>query len=518
AIDLGSSGVRAALARPIGRPLAVARLPISATRPAGGPELAREFDQREISDVIARVVRAALRSAGAGAAEIGAVAVTSQREGIALLDQDGSTLYAGPNTDLRGAFQGAAIDDRHAGLIWEKTGHLPSFMLAWSKLAWFRDEAPAVFERAAYVVTLGDWIVHLLTGVLRLERSLGVEAGIVDLRTGNTARDIAGELGLKTIGFPVPVDAGAVVGNVSRAAAKDFGLPEGVPVVAAGPDTQAGLVGMGVSEPGTVGVVAGWSCAVQKVTAKPLFDPERGFWTGRHVIPGRFVLEGNTGVMGGAYDWLARLVSGISGGEPGAAKYAALERAIARAPRGGRSTSAHLGPGLVNLSRSSLRPGGFIFPSPVAFEPPDPGVLGRAAIENFAFAIRANFEGLGKLDPGTAANIGSDRGASSSVGSVGSGGRICFTVGGGMTRNRPFMQILADVMGSPIAMGDPDVSSLGAITLAAAIFPSYGIERSLAARKRLLRTILPDPVAAEEYEALYETWRRRGEVLSQIGL
>ncbi|MBI4306329.1 MAG: FGGY-family carbohydrate kinase [Chloroflexi bacterium] len=495
AIDLGSSGVRATLARPTGRPVATSRLPLTAHRPESGPDLAREFHQRDVWQAIGRGIRSALRSADIPATQVEAIGVTSQREGIALLDASGDTLYAGPNTDLRGAFQGAAIDDRYASLIWEATGHLPSFMLAWSKLAWFRDEAPAIFARAAHVASLGDWIVHRLTGELRLERSLGVEAGLVDVRSGSPAVKISRGLGLEPIGFPQQVDAGTIVGEVSRHAAGEFGVPAGVPVVAAGPDTQSGLVGLGVADPGDIGVVAGWSCAVQKVTQAPLFDPERGFWTGRHVVPGQFVLEGNTGVMGGAYEWLARLVSG---GDPSDSNYTALDRAIARSPRGGRSTSAHLGPDVVNLSKAGLRPGGFIFPAPVSFEPPNPGVLGRAAIENFAFAIRANVERLGKLGPVTTARV---------------------AVGGGMTRNRSFARVLADVMGFAIAVSGPDVSSLGAITLgaeAAGLGP--GLETALQGRAALCKTIEPDPAAAEEYEAFYETWRRRGEVLSQIGL
>ena len=165
-----------------GPPLSVARLHLRSFRPSDGPELAREFDPVDIRRRVRLAVRSAVRAAGIGTRGVAVVAVTGQREAIALLDASGRTVYVGPNNDLRGAFEGAAIDDEHASLIWRTTGHLPSFMLAWSKLAWFRQQAPRTYARIAHVTTLADWLVHELTGELQIERSLGVEAGLVEDR------------------------------------------------------------------------------------------------------------------------------------------------------------------------------------------------------------------------------------------------------------------------------------------------------------------------------------------------
>lgn len=495
AIDLGSSGIRAAVARPTGQPIAVARRPLHSARPQGAPELAREFEPEELLRTVATVVRSALRQAGASRRSVAAVAITSQREAIALLDRRGRTLYVGPNNDLRGAFQGAAIDDAHASLIWRTTGHLPSFMLAWSKLAWFREESPAVYARIAHVTSLADWLVFELTGELRLERTLGVEAGLVDVASGEAADELAAGLGFEGIRFPELIDAGCVAGHTTDARSSALGLPGHVPVVVAGPDTQVGLVGMGIASPQEVGVVAGWSGVVQRVTDRPVFDSERGLWAGRHVLTGRHVLEGNTGVMGGAFEWLVRLVSG---GRARTEDYVALDRAAARTDRGAGSVSAHVGPNLLNLSKSSLRAGGIVFPVPLALEPPDVGALGRAALENFAFAIRANVDHL-------------DRVAGSPSSFV--------AVGGGLSRSATFRRVVADVTTRAVRVGSADASVLGAITLAAAaIEQGPALDRAIRLRARSCRPVVPDPVAREEYEGLYQQWLRRGDVLARIGL
>jgi sugar (pentulose or hexulose) kinase len=447
---------------------------------------------------------------------VAAVAVTGQREAIALLDAAGGTVYVGPNSDLRGAFEGAAIDDEHATLIWRTTGHLPSFMLAWSKLVWFREQAPQAYERIAHITTLVDWLVYELTGVLRVERSLGVEAGLVELASGDAATGLAARLGLGEVAIPQPVDAGRIIGRLRPSGSKELGIPEGVMVVCAGPDSQAALLGTGVVDAGATGIVAGWSGVVQRVVAAPVLDPDRGLWTGRHVAPERFVVESNTGVMGGAYDWLVRLTSG---GEVGSEAFAAADRAARRKGRSDGAVSAHLGPAALNMSRAGLRAGGLIFPVPLALDPPDAGALCRAALENFAFAFRASVEKLDAFCAPPARNPHVASGASRpAVQPRGERSPTTVHAAGGMTRSSTFRRVLTDVMPCPVRFGSPDASLLGAITLGAVAAGAVDFETAVHGRAVECRAVRPNPAAAEEYERLYERWRHRGDLLAQIGL
>ncbi|GAG46556.1 unnamed protein product, partial [marine sediment metagenome] len=223
--------------------------------------------------------------------QIAGIGITSQREGIALLDDDRQPLYVGPNTDLRGVFQGGAIDQEAGDFIWRMCGHGPGFMLAWSKLRWFKEERPWLFGKARCVVSLPDWLAARMTGALATERASAAECGLADVTTGLPARSVAKRLGLDGIEIPPACDPGTVAGGLLPVPADELGLDPGTPVVRAGPDTQVGLVGLGTGEAGEAGAMAGWSGAVQLVTRRPVFDAERGLWTGRHVVPGRWVLE-----------------------------------------------------------------------------------------------------------------------------------------------------------------------------------------------------------------------------------
>ena len=265
------------------------------------------------------------------------------------------------------------------------TGHGPGFLTWWARLLWMKEEAPQLFERIRSACGIADWLAYRLTGELTIDSALAVDSGVGALTTGRPAEAIAEKLGIDVSIFPPVSRSGCVVGTMSKVASDRLGLPKGIPVVKAGPDTQTALVGMGVSEPGHAGIATGWSTPVQCVTNQQTLDSTRTLWTGRHVVHDRWVVEGNSGVMGGAYDWL---ISMLGGTQDLTESMARLDAEASQVERGARGVAAHLGPSLVQFEDVGLRPGGLLFPVPLAFEPPDAATIVRASLESFAFAIR----------------------------------------------------------------------------------------------------------------------------------
>ena len=128
-LDAGSSSLRGCLVDSAGRISVVASRPWSYLTESDVPELARAFDTdacwQSALDVIGECV-----SGLEGSARVSAIAVTSQRQSLAFLDENGEPLYAGPNTDLRAVFEGAALDAEHGPLLYRTTGHRPAFLMA----------------------------------------------------------------------------------------------------------------------------------------------------------------------------------------------------------------------------------------------------------------------------------------------------------------------------------------------------------------------------------------------------
>ena len=119
-----------------------------------------------------------------------AVSVTSQRQSIVLMDSEGRPIYGGPNTDVRAAFQGFALEAQHGRLLYGTTGHKPTLMMAAGKLAWLRDNRPSAYAELAHVVTLADWLAYRLTGQIACEPTLAAASGLLDIRTRTWASEM----------------------------------------------------------------------------------------------------------------------------------------------------------------------------------------------------------------------------------------------------------------------------------------------------------------------------------------
>ena len=118
---------------------------------------------------------------------------------------------------------------------------------------------------------------------------------------------------------------------------------------------------------------------------------------------------------------------------------------------------------------------------------PTPGQISRAALESFAYTIRANLEQL-ERESGIAAKH--------------------IALGGGLSRSSTFQQILPDVLGCPISMfRESDVTARGCAMIARTATGEYGSLLEAAAEvSRQTHTAEPDPAASAEYQDHYEHW------------
>ena len=480
-LDAGSSSIRCRLVDSESRIVRSASRAWTYLEEPDAPELARAFDP----DACWRSVRAAIGEClGNHSVACQAIAVTSQRQALAFLDENLRALYLGPNTDLRAIFEGFALDDERGELIYSTTGHLPTLMTAPGKLAWFRDNRPDAYGRIAYVATLADWLAFKLTGELAREPTLAAESGLLDIARLAPASAMFGELGLRC---PLP-DLREAVSPRGYLSEPGFGR---VPVITAGADTQCGLVGMGVVSPGSAGIVAGWSATVQLLTSRPILSPDMKTWAGSFQRPNVWTVESNAGDMGNAHTWLADT---LFGGSP--YPYLALDEAARNAPLGSDGVSAYLGPQAMDASAVGMRTGGITFPVPMTLGGPTRGQIGRAALESFAYALRANLE------------------QAESVAGL-QAGRIA--LGGGMTRSAVFNRILTDVLGREVALSPhPDATAIGAALIARTAMGQHSSLPQAAGQQFTRNSILkPDQRNALEYQDLYMEWLRTQRLLGE---
>ena len=481
ALDAGTSGARCLIVRAGAGVVASARREWSYDMPAELGPFARAIDTERFWAILCEASRSALADAGLSGTDIAAVAVTSQRLAVVIIDREGRALYAGPNIDVRALGEGLAIDARMADRVYASSGKLPSLLLAPARVQWLRNQRADDFARAAAVLTLGDWMAHRLTGELRAERSLNADCGLLNVTTRERDDGLLAELDVPSQLLPPLVSPGDVIGEVTDAAAAATGLARGTPVVSAGSDTQCALYGMGVEEPGDVGIAAGWSCPLQIVTAAPRFDAAKRTWVCLHVAASRWTVESSATDAGRIWRWWCETLTG----EGANALDGGSALATAAGPGAG-GVSALLGPRRMNAAAMGPYLGGLVTITPVNTEGLGRGELLRAVLENIAYALRANLEQAQEVSGLAATRI---------------------ALGGGLTRAAVFPSIVASVLERPIDLAaEIDVTGWGAARLAARAagtplppVPAVRVE--------------PDAAVAETYARLYQRWCRLGGAL-----
>ena len=491
-VDAGSTRIRCFVFDEDGRVVVRRSAPWDYLDTGSTSPYARELDSEAVWRSTAGLIAGCMGSSRVEAGRVAAITVTSQRQGAVFLDREGRVLYAGPNIDLRAVFEGAAIDDEMGERVFETTGRLPSFLFAPAKLRWFMRNEPDVYDRIDRVATLADWLRWRLCGELVSEATLAAEAGLLDVGERRWCTPLLEDLGIQPSGG-VPVErAGTVVGGIRPEAAGLTGTPERVPVVVAPADTQCGLLGLGVGRAGQVGVVAGWSIPLLKLTSEPTFDSGRRTWTGCYIEDGLWSLESTCGDAGNAYGWLADTMWADE-----SRPLDEMDRATREVPAGSEGVLALLGPPRMDMSRLGLRSGGFVFPVPMTFGAIGREHMARAALESIAFAVRANLEQLEEVGGTPAASV---------------------ALGGGMTGASTWVSMLPDVLGRPVFVAsEPDVTGAGARLTAEAALDGVESVVGYAESAAASRTIEPRSVESAEYEYHYMRWTEMARHLESAG-
>lgn len=488
AIDAGTGSCRAVLFAPDGSQVAIGRREYSHRELPGMPG-SQVFDTATNWRLICECVREALASAGGAADAVKAVSATSMREGMVLYDARGREIWACPNVDARADDEARELVSSGAAReIYQEAGDWVA-ITAPPRFLWIARHEPDVFAAIAHVGMLGDWIVTKLSGEFVTDASLGSSSGMFDLAARTWSDRVLELCGLDRSLFPPVVESGAVVGAVTPAAAAETGLRAGTPVVAGGADTQLGLVGIGVTQPGRLTVVGGsfWQATV--VLDEPLIDPEARLRTLCHAVPGRWMMEGLGFYCGIVMRWFRDAfceLEALEGARTGEDVYAIMERKASAVPPGSN--------GVVGIFSNLFQASRWVHASPgfLGFDVANPGRAGRAE------CFRAVEESAAYVTRGHVAIVEEVAGLEFDEA----------VLTGGAAKGTLWPQIVADTLGLPVHVpAVKESSALGAALYAgvgAGLFSDAGV-----AAERLVRferTHEPDPAATAVYDDLYKRW------------
>nr|HDO80445.1 xylulokinase [Candidatus Bathyarchaeota archaeon] len=127
---------------------------------------------------------------------------------------------------------------------------MPGFM--GPTLLWLLENESDSIGKARWAVLPKDYVRLRLTGVVATDFSDASATLLFDVSRRKWAFDIISLLGIPVDLLPEVFDSSHVIGEVTSEAARETGLPRGVPVVTGGGDSQVGALGCGVVREGVV--------------------------------------------------------------------------------------------------------------------------------------------------------------------------------------------------------------------------------------------------------------------------
>ncbi|WP_214106042.1 FGGY-family carbohydrate kinase [Acrocarpospora catenulata] len=466
-VDIGTASTKGVAVAADGRVLARTQVAHRTSSPRPGwfehdAESVWWADFREVIAVLTADTR--LRPAGLAVSGIGPCLLPADVDGRPLRP---AILYG---IDTRATEEITLLTERWGEAEIARRGSLLTTQAIGPKISWLARHEQEVFAATRKVFMASSFLVHRLTGEYVLDHhSASQVSPLYDQRS--RAWDVGwwDELAPR-IQRPALAWANEVAGRVTPEAARQTGLPAGLPVTTGTIDAWAEAESVAVRNPGDVMLMYGSTMFLIAMADRPLSSTS--LWPAVGVRPGVSCLAGGMATAGSATAWLADLTG------TGFAQLTAEAAAVA--------------PGSEGLLMLPYLAGER---TPI-FDPRARGVVAgltlghrrahlyRAALEGIAYGVRHNLIAMGKagIDP-----------------------KRVTPVGGGTTGDL-WTQIVSDVTGLVQTLPRETVgASYGDAMLAA-----EAVGAATAAQTALwnppTRRIEPDATQAARYDALFEDY------------
>lgn len=483
-IDLGTTAAKCAIYGEDGACVVDAQEDMKIRYPHSGEA---EQDAMDFYTVACRLIRRCLETSRIDPKSIAGIGIDSQMGGIMSVDRAYRPVtYFDTPLDSRSAGENRWMHDNFGDLILEKNGSFSTFgnkILYWKKRPEWKDihsfVQPSAFV-AGKLAGLGGADAYM-------DETFLCFSGLADLKNAAWSEELCRKMDVDTAKLPRIVKSTHIIGETTAEAARDTGLPTGIPIVAGCGDQTAGFVGAGILGTGQIVDVSGTACILGACIDSYQFDAKhKTLACVKSAVGDQYYLI--TVVLGGrTHNWFieeffaeeARRVA-AEGGDI----YSHLDGKARAIPPGSD--------GLISINYLQGR-----------FFPPDPSVRGlfightwahtklhfyRAILESIAYDHFLTREIIRELAPRTALH---------SVTAIGSG-----------AKSDLWMQIKADVLQTPYhTLHRSDLSTLGAALLAGLGVGMFASPQEVAKRfVSVNKRVDPTPGEGEKYRKLIEIY------------
>ena len=302
-IDVGTSGVKAALLDSDGSLVEQATAPLTVSRPAP------MHSEQDPADWWAATEQAVLGLKAENRRKVRGIGVAGQMHGATLLDEQDRVLRPAILwNDGRSEAECAELEQaepRSREII--ANAVMAGFTAP--KLLWVRKHEPEVFEQVRTVLLPKDYVRLLMTGVKACDMADAAGTCWLDVGQRRWSEEMLAATGLTLSAMPELFEGNAVTGNLLADVASRWGM-EPVPVVAGGGDNAAAAVGLGVVNDGDAFISLGTSGVVFVATDSLRANPSRGLHAFCHALPNMWHQMSVMLSAAASLDWAAQNLLG----------------------------------------------------------------------------------------------------------------------------------------------------------------------------------------------------------------
>ena len=466
-LDIGTSGVKAAITSPSGPLATQASAPLSVSRPH---ELWSEQDPESwwaATEAAVLALPADLR------ARVESVGLAGQMHGATLLGADDKPLRPAILWNDGRSFAECAELETAEPRSRDITGNLAMPGFTAPKLAWVRRHEPELFAQVRSVLLPKDYVRLCMTGDKASDMSDAAGTLWLDVAARDWSDAMLAATGLARAAMPRLYEGSEATGTLRPEIAARWGMGR-VPVAAGAGDNAGGAAGVGVVNDGDALLSLGTSGVIFVATREFRPNPARAVHAFCHCLPGLWHQMSVHLSAASCIDWAARAMgtdvsrfftlaegAGAASGPELFLPYLSGERTPHNDP--------HLRGGFLGLGNES-----------------DPGRMAAAVLEGVAFA---HADGLAALrEAGTRVEA--------------------LSVIGGGARSRHWGAIIAAALGVRLDYidGGEVGPALGAARLAEMAVTGASAAQACA-RPALLASIEPDPLLAERLAPKLDKFR-----------
>lgn len=407
-----------------------------------------DHDPQTWLDAARNTIKMALENLNFDPEQIEAVSVTSQRATFTPVNKNGKPLAnAMLWQDKRAVKEAKYIEEKIGNdYIYEQTGVNIDPYFTLPKLMWFRDNKSEKYEKMYKFLPVDSLIINYLTGEFVMDWTQASRTMLFDLDNFKWDYELAEKMEIDPAKLPETIEPGEIAGNLKNDIAEKLGLPEDIPVIAAGGDQQCAAVGLGIIKSDLVEANTGTGSFVLAHSDQAVRDDKKRVICSASAVAGKWVMEAGIFTTGSVYRWFRDNFGGVeidTGKKLGMDPYEIMNAEAKEAPAG--SNGLLLIPHFAASGAPYWNPeaNGVLYGLALGHDRTD---VVRSFLEGIALEINKNIEIIEEL--------------------IGDPQEV--RVSGGATKSPLFNQIQADVYNKPVIKTNyKESSALGAAILAA---------------------------------------------------